>query len=120
MSDGTDPVAPDETIYRRVFAGNGYFDPNRIKAPLSAKAFRPMSDEPEGISVTRAKYVHRAEDAAAYGYVGKSYYLIELTAADVISLGVTIHPDPLGPYDLGHALLPEVNVTVYRQPPSRS
>lgn len=108
MPDGTEPVDPEESIYRRIFTGSGYLDPKR-KPPLSAKAFRPLADEAEGISVTRANYVQRPEDAAALGFAGKDYFLIELRAADIQGLGLSIKPDPLPPDDLGHALIPGVN-----------
>lgn len=108
MPDGTEPVDQNERIYRRVHAGTGYYKPDK---PLSPKAFKPLSQDTDGISVTRARYVNAPQDAAALGTVGKSYYVLEQRAGDLMGVGLTIKPSPQAPDDVGHAVIPELNIS---------
>jgi hypothetical protein len=107
MPDGTEPVDQNERIYRRVHAGTGYYKPNK---PLSPKAFKPLSQDTDGVSVTRAGYVSGPQEAAALGTAGKSYYVLEQRAGDLMASGLTIQPSPIAPDDLGHAVIPEINI----------
>lgn len=108
MPDGTEPVDREEMIYRRVLDRSNYFNAARSR-PLSPKAFKPMQQDTDGISVTRAKYVQNDPAAgAALGDAGKSYYVIELRAGDLADASLPVSPSPLPPDDLGHAVIPAI------------
>src|ERR1700712_1605163 len=93
MPDGTEPIDKDELVYRRVTASTGYYVAGR-KPPLSAGAFKPLTNDVDGISLTRKNYTATPADVAAGGYLGKTYYVIEMRAGDLEGLGLTIQPDP--------------------------
>jgi hypothetical protein len=105
MEDGNEPIDKHELIYRRVT--NGYFDPNR-SVPLSDKAFKPMSQDTDGISVTRARYGATPQVVGLSGYVGNKYYVIEIIAGDIEGIGAEIAPRPVAD-NPGHAVIPKIN-----------
>ena len=106
MADGTEPIDPDEIIYRRVPIGSVY-KPNRNPA-LSQKAFSPRNCDSDGVSVIRAKFLNGPRDAAAEGCLGMEFYVIEFRAGDLQGAGATIMPDP--ELDcVGHALVTNIN-----------
>jgi hypothetical protein len=115
MPDGTEPIDPDEIVYRRVVDRSGFYKSDR-QPPLSDSAFKPAPRDTDGISFTRAKYVSADPIlAAAGGYQGKNYFVIEMRADDLMSLGVTFKPRPL-PDDPGHTVIPELNIKVIDAP----
>ena len=104
MEDGTDDVADDEFLYRRVPTSTHWYEP---ATGLKPEAFGPHKEnDPTGISVSRAKYT--AIKAAARGRQGRTYYVAVLRAGDLRHMGIEVEPRPL-PGDPGHAELPALN-----------
>jgi hypothetical protein len=104
VEDGSEPIADDEFLYRRVPVSQGWFDQT---CGLSSAAFLPHREwDQTGISVSRAKY--KPIDIAARGQEGKSYYVAVLRAGDLRAHGISIVAQPL-PTDPGHAELPDLN-----------
>lgn len=103
MCDGTEPIDPDEVLYRRVLTD--YYDPAKSPHPL-VRGYHPNSSDTTGLSLTRAKYSSLQEEAAR-GRNPKGYYVAELRAADLFEREIKIVPKPeLG--NLGHCELPEL------------
>lgn len=104
MDDGSEPIADEELLYRRVPASTGWYSP---ESGLKPEAFAPHKiHDATGLSLSRGKY-KSAEDAAL-GQPGKSYYVVVLHAADLRGQGIAVEPQPL-PGDPGHAELPGLN-----------
>lgn len=104
VSDGTEPVADDELLYRRISAASAWYSP---EAGLKASAFAPhKTEDTTGLSVNRAKY--KTIEAAARGRAGKTYYVAVLRVGDLRQRGIEIVPRPHAD-DPGHAELPDLN-----------
>jgi hypothetical protein len=101
LEDGTEPVANEELIYRRIPESTGWYSPNGI----SPRAFDPHNTDKTGISLSRAKY--KSVEEAARGRPGKSYYVAIFRAGDLRNRGIFIEPRPR-PDDPGHAELPDL------------
>ncbi|MHB8900102.1 MAG: hypothetical protein ACYC6Y_15240 [Thermoguttaceae bacterium] len=101
MDNGTEPIADDELLFRRVPLI--WYD--QIKG-VSPQAFQPRKDDRTGISVSRRKYTPPNE--AARGRPGNSYYLAVLRAGDLRQIGVQIEPRPLSG-NPGHAEVVSMN-----------
>lgn len=103
--DGTEPVADDEILYRRIPISQGWYDES-VEQPVSPEAFRPRAADEDGLSLCRAKYMTLEE--AAHGPSAKGYYVIELRAGDLRARGIEVSPTPDrgGP---GHASIPLLN-----------
>ena len=102
MDNGTEPIADEEILYRRVPAG--WYSP---AAGLNAQAFAPhKTNDSTGLSVYRDKY--KSIEEAAKGRPGKSYYVAVLRAGDLRKKGIQVLPRPQ-PGDPGHAELPDLN-----------
>jgi len=99
VGDGTEPVADDELLYRRVPASTGWYKEGR----LSPEAFDPREGELTGISVYRDKYKSLQE--AAKGKSRGGYYVAVLRAGDLRAHGIEVVPRAK-PDDPGHAELP--------------
>jgi hypothetical protein len=99
--DGTEPVADDEVLYRRIPVSTGWYADGR----LSPEAFDPRPDETTGISIYRKKY--KSLEEVARGKSKKGYYVAEFRASDLRRHGVEVEPRPL-PDDPGHAELPDL------------
>jgi hypothetical protein len=100
VDDGTEPIADEELLYRRVSAASGWYSPEN---GLEGDAYRPhRTADVSGISVDRAKYRSPAE--AAKGRPGKAYYVAVLRAGDLRLRGIAIVPRP-EPGNPGHAEL---------------
>lgn len=95
-SDGTEPIADEELIFRRVPVRPGWY----ANGSLDARAFRPREDGETGISVSRGKYKSVAD--AARGMSPQGYFVVVFLAGKLRSHGVQIEPRPL-PGDPGHA-----------------
>jgi hypothetical protein len=107
MADGTEPIDPSETIYRRVPKRGTAYKPNRNPA-LGANAFNPRPTDADGVSVTRASYVSGPDEAAALGAEGMEFYVIAFLARDLQAVGMEIVPDPNNEC-LGHALIRNIH-----------
>ena len=99
VNDGTEPVADEELLYRRIPVSTGWYS----SAGLSPEAFDPRKDEISGLSVYRAKYKNLEEVAKGKGKQG--YFVAVLRAGDLRKLGIDVDPKP-GLDDPGHAELP--------------
>jgi hypothetical protein len=97
--DGTEPVADDEVLYRRIPVSMGWYAEGR----LSPEAFDPRQDETTGISVYRRKY--KAIEVVVRGKSKEGYCVAEFRAGDLRKHGIEVAPRPL-PDDPGHAELP--------------
>jgi hypothetical protein len=107
VDDGTEPIADDELLYRRVPASLPWFNPATMR--LMPQAFDPHRDrDVTGLSVFRAKY--KAIDVAARGRPGKSYYIAVLQAMDIRQAGIAVEPRPHTPdgFDAAHAEMPDL------------
>lgn len=94
--DGTEPIADDELLYRRIPESTGWWDGGQ----LDRIAFNPRKDDTTGLSVSRAKYT--TIEQAAQGREGKRYFVAVLRAGDLRAHGISVEPAPL-PGDPGHA-----------------
>ena len=104
-------ISSDEFILRRVH--KIHLDANQ-PLPVLPAAFRPSEADAAGLSVYRAKFVSPLEVASA-GRSPANYYVVRLAVQSLHNLGLTVVPEehPAGPP--GHALIPELSVTSYRQ-----
>jgi hypothetical protein len=105
-NDGTETVADDELLYRRIPVSMGWYSGGE----LSPEAFDPRpNDRPDpdltGISVSRAKY--KTIQEAARGSGRKGYYVAVLRAGDLRNNGIAVEQRPR-PGDPGHAELPDL------------
>jgi len=99
--NGTEPIADDELLYRRVPVSMGWY----TEGKLSPEAFDPRKDETTGISVYRAKY--KSIEEVAKGKSKKGYYVAVLRAGDLRQNGMEIVPQST-PDDPGHAEFPDL------------
>ena len=98
MNDGTEPIAPNELLYRRIsFA---LYDPERDSA-ASPRAFRPNEKDTTGLSLYRAKY-HTPEEIAP-AIAKHPYWVGILRAKDILRDGMSLVPRPMPPQFIGHA-----------------
>ena len=104
MADGSEPIAEDELLYRRIPASTGWYSPD---TELKPEAFAPhKTEDTSGLSIARAKY--KSAEEAARGRPGKSYYVAVFRASELQAKGIVIEPRPLD-NDPGHAELPDLN-----------
>ncbi len=97
--DGTEPVADDELLYRRIPVSKRWYS----QTGMSPEAFDPRADETTGISVYRDKYKLLQEAAKGMSMTG--YYVAVLRAGDLRKHGIEVLPRP-APDDPAHAELP--------------
>jgi len=103
VDNGTEPIADEELLYRRV--PTGWYDP--ANGSLNPQAFAPhKTNDLTGLSVSRAKY--KSPEEAARGRPGKSYYVAILRTGDLRSKGIEVVPRPRYT-DPSHAELPDLN-----------
>jgi len=102
MPDGTEPIADDEILYRRIPVSTNWYNSDIDRYP-SPKAFRALPRDETGISVYRRKYKTSRE--VARNERGASYYVAVLRAGDLRELGIDVEPDPQAG-NRGHARLP--------------
>lgn len=97
-------IASDETVYRRVPVKQNYFKPGTDY--LSAAAFRPNPRDTTGISLSQSKLLENPEAAAALGYQGEQYWIVELRVRDILEKkGTVVVDDERNP---SHAIIPEL------------
>ena len=113
IGDGSEPIADDEIVYRRVSDTSGWYDPNSDR-PVAWAAFRPNEKDLDGISVWRAKYKSPAEVAATQARPERRYFILVLRAARLRESGIEVKPSPQlgGP---GHATLANLNKEQYER-----
>ena len=100
--DGTEPVADDELLYRRIPVSKGWWC---TESGLSPEAFDPLKDESTGISVYRGKY--KSVEETAKGLSKKGYFVAVFRTGDLRKHGIEVLPRPES-NDPGHAELPEL------------
>ena len=91
MADGTEPIADEELLYRRVPASTGWYSPENGNLSDQAFAVHKLHDA-TGLSVSRDKYC--SSQQAARGRAGKSYYVAVLRASDLKAKGIKVVPRP--------------------------
>jgi hypothetical protein len=104
VSDGSEPIADYEIVYRLIPAATGFYDPSVDPRP-SPLAFRPTKHDTTGLSLLRAKYTD--VEQAGRGREGKQYYVAVLRAGDLRRLGMDVVPKPLE-HDPGHCEIAEL------------
>ena len=112
--DGSEPLADDEIVFRRVTEKSGWYKPESGR-PLAWLAFRPNQNDVDGLSVWREKYYKTAKQAAATGAMpGRRYFVVSLRVAQLRQAGIVVEPSPEdgGP---GHASLVNVNASAYAE-----
>ena len=102
---GSEPIADDELLYRRIPDSLNLYDPNS-EPHLLPDAFRPNANDTTGLSVYRAKY--KSVEEAARGREGKRYYVAVSRAGDLRAAGIDVVPRPREG-DPGHAEVPGLN-----------
>lgn len=107
MVTESDSIQPDEMLLRRVLNQPNVIDFN-LKHPLQRLAFRPTNNDIDGLSLFR-KLFTTPEKIAMTGTNPSGYYIFEIAAQDIFSIGLTIVPDPQPGQPSGHALIPEIN-----------
>lgn len=108
MSQGQNPIAPDEFVLRRVH--KNHVDPGP-PVVISYVGFRPTPDDTEGLSVYRERLVTAAEVAASGRKAGE-YSVARLSVRDLHALGLSVVADEQTPGPAGHALIPELSFPV--------
>jgi len=104
MTDGAEPVADHELLYRRIPAASGFYDPQVDPNP-SSLAFRPTKNDKSGLSLWRAEY--KSIEESGRGREGKRYFVAVLRAGDLRRLGMEVLPAPLE-NDPGHCEIVEL------------
>ena len=99
--DGTEPVADDELLYRRIPVSTKWY----TESGLSPEAFDPRRDETTGISFYRSKY--KSLQQVAKGKSSSGYYVAVLRAGDLRKQGIEVVPQPASD-DPGHSELPQL------------
>lgn len=103
--DGSEPIADDEILYRRIPESTGWYQP-KLDKPVARHAFRPNKSDVDGISLWRATYV--SIEQAAQGKPGKRYYVALLEAGELRKYGIDVVPDVEGSLP-GHAVIPKLH-----------
>lgn len=91
--DGTEPIADDELLYRRIPVSTGWFDPKVADVP-SPFAFRPRDDDVTGLSLVRGD-PYNTPAAAARGPSKRGYYVAVLRVGDLRQRGLHVVPRPV-------------------------
>ena len=108
MVTESDPVQPDEYVFRRILNQHDIID-RGSRHPVQRIAFRPTGKDVDGISVFREIFT-TAEKVAHSGRSVKGYYVARISVSEIQELGFTVIPDPkpLGETLPGHSLVPEL------------
>lgn len=102
---GSEPVADDELIYRRIPVSQHWYDPAADPHPL-LQAFRPRTDDVTGLSVVRGEPYNTAEQAAQ-GPSKSGYYVAVLRVGALRAHGIDVLPRPIAGVQ-GHAEIPNL------------
>jgi hypothetical protein len=111
QSAETDPVGPGETVLRRIPRKPEYYRPG---LPVSFLAFRPISDDSDGLSLYRRLFTTEAQVAVSGG--NKAGYVVarlQVQSLLRLELEVVASPDPKGPR--GHCILPRLTYETRRE-----
>ena len=100
MGDGTEPIADDELLFRRIPPKTNWYNPAKSPKP-DHRAFGPQENDETGLSLDRQKYNDTPQEAARKGR-GAQYYIAVLRAGDIRARGLRVEPRPR-PADPGHA-----------------
>ena len=103
--DGSEPVADEELIYRRIPVSQHWYDPTADSHPLF-QAFRPRTDDVTGLSVVRGEPYNSAEQAAQ-GPSKSGYYVAVLRVGDLRAHAIEVLPRPVAGMS-GHAEIPNL------------
>lgn len=106
--DERDPVSDSERVLRRLLPE--WYNPKLIGA-LSPVAFRPASNDRDGLSVFRSFFATPLEVASTHRE--KTCFVAELLARDFRQMSLSVVPNPLDQGPRGHALVPELNIADY-------
>ena len=98
--DGTEPVADDELLYRRIPVSQRWYDPAADPKPM-LQAFRPRPDDVTGLSVVRGEFYSTPEEAAQ-GPSKSGYFVAVLRVGDLRAHGIEVVARPVEGI-LGHA-----------------
>jgi hypothetical protein len=110
MTEGSEPLADEERVFRRVPDNDQFIEDFVARIP-SPSAFRPHPErDKDGLSLLREKYVRSPEAAAARP--GKSTYLARLRVGDVRGIGLDVIPDPPPPE---HCNVPRLNARTAKE-----
>lgn len=108
MLDELDPVQGDEFVFRRILKRLVHVELDQ-HMPVSRLAFRPNSDDTDGISMFR-KFFTDAAAVAAVGSNSLGYFVAEISARHVQDNGLSLRPDPRADWPRGHCLVPEIRL----------
>lgn len=97
MSDGTEPIADDEILFRRI--PQVWYDPAVDSCP-TPQAFKPLKQDTTGLSVYRAKY---ADPARVVNPRNKPFFIASIRASDLRENGMEVVQRPIPPDGIGHA-----------------
>ena len=98
--DGTEPIADEELVFRRIPVSTGWYDPAVSPQP-SPLAFRPRDDDDTGLSIVRG-HPYNTPETAARGPAKRGYFVAVFRVGDLRRHGFHVDPKPvLGV--LGHA-----------------
>ncbi len=104
MSDGTEAVADDEVVNRRI---PHVWGPTEADAFPSPEAFRPhKANDPTGLSMSREKY--RPAKSLARPGDSRPFFVGVLRARKIREIALDVVPDPIEPDDPGHCLIPQL------------
>jgi hypothetical protein len=109
-----DAVEASEYILRRIH--KDHYNAS-LPAPVLRLAFQPSKADVDGLSVFRERFITAAE-LARLGRTPGAYYVARLLVAALHDLGLTIIPAPVIGLP-GHAIIPELNFSAYRQDKKR-
>lgn len=98
---GSDPVEDDEILLRRIPTSVNWCDGFTVQP----EAFKPAERDGTGISLSRRAFSSIEQCAA--GRPGKSYWVAELLASDILAAGLTVKPVPMEDNE-GHCEIPEL------------
>jgi len=112
-TDENAEIDPSEFLLRRVLNRDSDIDLN-LARPVSGNAFNPNQHDTDGLSLFRKQFVS-PEEVAASGRNPLGYYVVQVQAAEILELGVTLEPDPQPDTLPGHTLIPELTHNTQKQ-----
>ena len=107
--DGTEPIAGNELIYRRIPVSQDWYNA-AIDAKPHSQAFRPRPDDVTGLSVVRGDPYNTIEQAAL-GPSRAGYYVAILRASDLRAHGIDVVPRPVDGIS-GHAEITNLTAAI--------
>ena len=108
MADESDPVEAGELVMRRILNKSEFVN-LELELPVNRLAFRPTSDDTDGISLYRSAFTTAATIANS-GSNPLGYFVAEIATENVRDEGLSVVQDPLSDGPRGHCLIPEIRV----------